>query len=240
MMFAVGRFSMYLDGVCPRRGGRNPAYRRASSGGRVRATLAPFAGGPVRRLVLFALALGLAAAFAGLAAGPAAAKDFSITAVNIDATVRPNGDLRVHESRQYWAWNCGLGSRPYLMYSTITRTRATSGNPKPTTLQAMTLTRAQKRSLLAWSAHFFSSARTAASRAPAVGLALARAAAGNRMRPSTNVSAGRGSTVMITLASGSMATWPQSGPCAQARTWSRVTPAGRWTVTRTWSAGTVA
>jgi len=53
----------------------------------------------VRRLVLFALALGLAAAFAGLAAGPAAAKDFSITAVNIDATVRPNGDLRVHESR---------------------------------------------------------------------------------------------------------------------------------------------
>src|SRR5665811_2062980 len=99
MMFAVGRFSMYLDGVCLRRGGRNPAYRRASSGGRVRATLAPFAGGPVRRLVLFAFAIGLAAAFAGLAAGPAAAKDFSITAVNIDATVRPNGDLRVHESR---------------------------------------------------------------------------------------------------------------------------------------------
>src|SRR5450756_2202296 len=99
MMFAVGRFSMYLNRVCPRRGGRNPAYRRARSGGRVRATSAPFAGGPVRRLVLFALALGLAAAFAGLAAGPAAAKDFSITAVNIDATVRPNGDLRVHESR---------------------------------------------------------------------------------------------------------------------------------------------
>jgi len=41
----------------------------------------------------------LAAACAGLASGPAAAKDFSITAVNIDATVRPNGDLRVHESR---------------------------------------------------------------------------------------------------------------------------------------------
>jgi uncharacterized membrane protein len=52
----------------------------------------------VRRFVLFAFAIGLTA-FAGLAAGPAAAKDFSITAVNIDATVRPNGDLRVHESR---------------------------------------------------------------------------------------------------------------------------------------------
>ena len=60
------------------------------------------------------------------------------------------------------------------------------------------------------------------------------------MRPSTNVPAGRGSTVMTTLASGSMVTLPQSGPCAQARTCSRVTPAGRWTVTRTWSAGTVA
>src|SRR5450756_2136975 len=99
MMFAVGCVSMYLGGVCPQRGGRNPAYRRASSGGRVRATSAPFAGGPVRRFVLLAFAIGLAAAFAGLAAGPAAAKDFSITAVNIDATVRPNGDLRVHESR---------------------------------------------------------------------------------------------------------------------------------------------
>jgi len=53
----------------------------------------------VRRLALLAFALVLAAACAGLASGPAAAKDFSITAVNIDATVRPNGDLRVHESR---------------------------------------------------------------------------------------------------------------------------------------------
>src|SRR5450759_1781477 len=99
MMFAVGCVSMYLDGVCPRRGGRNPAHRGASSGGRVRAMSARFAGGPVRRLVLFAFAIVLAAAFAGLAAGPAAAKDFSITAVNIDAIVRPNVDLRVHESR---------------------------------------------------------------------------------------------------------------------------------------------
>ena len=39
----------------------------------------------MRRFVLLAFAIGLAAAFAGLAAGPAAAKDFSITAVNIDA-----------------------------------------------------------------------------------------------------------------------------------------------------------
>ena len=53
----------------------------------------------MRRLVPFALALCLAPAFAGLAAGPAVAKDFSITTVDIDAQVRPNGDLRVHESR---------------------------------------------------------------------------------------------------------------------------------------------
>src|SRR5450756_496635 len=99
MMFAVGRFSLYLDGVCPRRGGRNPAHGSGGCGGRVRATSAPFAGGPVRRFVLLAFAVGLAAAFAGLAAGPAAAKDVSITAVNIDATVRPNVELRGHESR---------------------------------------------------------------------------------------------------------------------------------------------
>jgi len=53
----------------------------------------------VRRLALFALTICLAAAFAGLAAGPAAARDFSITTIDIDATVRPNGDLRVHETR---------------------------------------------------------------------------------------------------------------------------------------------
>ena len=53
----------------------------------------------MRRLVPFALFLMLVAAFAGLAAGPATAKDFSITTVDIDATVRPNGDLRVHETR---------------------------------------------------------------------------------------------------------------------------------------------
>ena len=53
----------------------------------------------MRRLTLFALTICLAAAFAGLAAGPAAAKDFSITTVNIDATVLANGDLRVHETR---------------------------------------------------------------------------------------------------------------------------------------------
>ena len=53
----------------------------------------------MRRLVPLALFLILAAACAGLAAGPAAAKDFSITTVDIDATVRPNGDLSVHETR---------------------------------------------------------------------------------------------------------------------------------------------
>ena len=53
----------------------------------------------MRRLALLAFAICLAAAFVGLAAGPAAAKDFSITTVSIDAIVRPNGDLRVHETR---------------------------------------------------------------------------------------------------------------------------------------------
>ena len=54
--------------------------------------------------------------------------------------------------------------------------------------------------------------------------ALLRAAAGDRMRPSTKVWAGSGSTFMTTLASGAMVTVPHSGPCAQARTWSLVTP----------------
>ena len=51
-------------------------------------------------LLLAAMLVGLAATgAAGLTAGPAAAKDFSITTVDIDAQVRPNGDLRVHETR---------------------------------------------------------------------------------------------------------------------------------------------
>ena len=53
----------------------------------------------MRRLTLLAVTICLAAAFAGLTAGPAAAKDFSVTTVDIDATVRPNGNLRVHETR---------------------------------------------------------------------------------------------------------------------------------------------
>jgi uncharacterized membrane protein len=53
----------------------------------------------VRRLVLAVLAVALAAVFAGVAAGPAAAKSYSITNVAIDATVQPNGDLHVHEAR---------------------------------------------------------------------------------------------------------------------------------------------
>ncbi len=53
------------------------------------------------------------------------------------------------------------------------------------------------------------------------------------MRPSTKVLAGSGSTFMTTLASGWIVTLPHSGPCAQARTWSLVTPCGRWTVTLT-------
>jgi uncharacterized membrane protein len=53
----------------------------------------------VRRLVLLVVAIVVAAACACLAAGPAAAKSYSISDVTIDATVAPNGDLRVHETR---------------------------------------------------------------------------------------------------------------------------------------------
>ena len=53
----------------------------------------------MRKLVLLSIFVALAAACAGPVAGPAAAKSFSITTVDIDATVRPNGDLRVHETR---------------------------------------------------------------------------------------------------------------------------------------------
>ncbi len=52
-----------------------------------------------RPLVVLALVGLLAAGLAGLWAGPAAAKSFSITNVAIDATVQPNGDVVVHESR---------------------------------------------------------------------------------------------------------------------------------------------
>ncbi len=53
----------------------------------------------MRKLVLLSIFVALAAGFACLSAAPAAAKSFSITTVDIDATVRPNGDLRVHETR---------------------------------------------------------------------------------------------------------------------------------------------
>jgi len=51
------------------------------------------------RLALAVLLGVLAAGLAGLWAGPAAAKSFSITDVTVDATVQPNGDVRVHETR---------------------------------------------------------------------------------------------------------------------------------------------
>jgi uncharacterized membrane protein len=52
-----------------------------------------------RRLLVVALLALSAAGLAGVWAGPAAAKSFSITEVAVDATVRPNGDVKVHESR---------------------------------------------------------------------------------------------------------------------------------------------
>ncbi|MEI6725645.1 MAG: DUF2207 domain-containing protein, partial [Actinomycetes bacterium] len=66
-----------------------------SGGGRVRRRSALVA----RPIVVLALVALLAAGLAGLWAGPAAAKSFSITDVTIDATVQPNGDVTVHETR---------------------------------------------------------------------------------------------------------------------------------------------
>ena len=66
--------------------------RRAGAGRRPQAS----------RLVLvlvFALLLALAAGAAGLAAGPAAAKDFSITSIDVQAQVMPNGDVSITDTR---------------------------------------------------------------------------------------------------------------------------------------------
>ncbi len=103
-------------------------------------------------------------------------------------------------------------------------TSAISGTPTPSRPHSPTLTRAHMRERLASSASLFSSARTLSSMGVVLAGALLRATAGNRMRPSTKVWAGSGSTFMTTLASGAMVTVPHSGPCAQARTWSLVTP----------------
>ena len=62
-------------------------------------SLAPACRGIVRLTLAFVLLLCAAAVPAGLAAGPAAAKEFSITDIAIEATVRPNGDVVVHEER---------------------------------------------------------------------------------------------------------------------------------------------
>jgi uncharacterized membrane protein len=54
----------------------------------------------VARLLLTLCALvAVAAGLAALAAGPAAAKDFSITSVSVDAQVLPDGDVRVTDTR---------------------------------------------------------------------------------------------------------------------------------------------
>jgi uncharacterized membrane protein len=50
-------------------------------------------------LFLFVLLLAVAAGVAGLTAGPAAAKSFSITKVRVDAQVMPNGDVRITDTR---------------------------------------------------------------------------------------------------------------------------------------------
>ena len=43
--------------------------------------------------------MALAAGAAGLTAGPAAAKSFSITQIRVDAQVLPNGNVRVTDTR---------------------------------------------------------------------------------------------------------------------------------------------
>ena len=53
---------------------------------------------PLRSAFFFAL-LGTAVATTALAAGPAAAKSFTITKVRVDATVLPNGDMQVTDTR---------------------------------------------------------------------------------------------------------------------------------------------
>ena len=50
-------------------------------------------------VLVFAVLLALAAGAAGLAAGPAAAKDFSITGIDVQAQVMPNGDVRITDTR---------------------------------------------------------------------------------------------------------------------------------------------
>jgi uncharacterized membrane protein len=52
-----------------------------------------------RLLLVFSALLALAAGAAGLAAGPAAANDFSITGIDVQAQVMPNGDVRVTDTR---------------------------------------------------------------------------------------------------------------------------------------------
>ncbi len=54
---------------------------------------------PVRALMVAFALVALAAGLAGLTAGPAAAKDFGIRDVTIDAQVLANGNVRVRESR---------------------------------------------------------------------------------------------------------------------------------------------
>jgi uncharacterized membrane protein len=54
---------------------------------------------PRRLLVAFWMLVAAAAVSAALTAGPAAAKDFAITSVSVDAQVLPNGDVRVTDTR---------------------------------------------------------------------------------------------------------------------------------------------
>jgi uncharacterized membrane protein len=64
-----------------------------------RSALADVAGWPPRRFLLALLLLLVAAGAGAVTAGPATAKDFSITSVDVVATVRPNGDVRITDTR---------------------------------------------------------------------------------------------------------------------------------------------
>ena len=100
---------------------------------------------------------------------------------------RAGGSCGCGKSRRYCALNCVLGSRPKRRYSTTMSTSAISGTPTPSRPHSPTLTRAQMRERLASSASLFSSARTRSSMGVVLAGASLRAAAGNRMRPSTKV-----------------------------------------------------
>ena len=97
-----------------------------------------------RAVVALALLLAISAVLAGLRAGPAAAKSYSIADVTIDATVRPNGDVGVHETRtlafsgsyHYVYWEYDEKGSNGVEVTGASGPPDSSGTPSPYTLSA--------------------------------------------------------------------------------------------------------